>query len=82
LELEALWPGYGIFVARFWGRLLCLGLVVLRVPVAILSHGALELGWLHEIFFGMFGASGDIVLYSSVGTAFMLFGALKFRATQ
>ena len=39
-------------------------------------------GWLREIFFGMFGASGDIVLYSSIGTAFVLFGALKFRATQ
>lgn len=39
-------------------------------------------GWLHEIFFGMFGASGDIVLYAGVGTAFMLFGAFKFRARQ
>lgn len=39
-------------------------------------------GWLHEIFFGMFGANGDIVLYTSVGTAFIFFGALKFKATQ
>ena len=37
-------------------------------------------GWLHAIFFGMFGSSGDMVLYSSVGTAFVLFGFLKFRA--
>jgi hypothetical protein len=39
-------------------------------------------GWLHEIFFGMFGASGDIILYSCLGTTAMLAGAWNFRAMQ
>lgn len=38
--------------------------------------------WVHERFFDMFGANGDIVLYSSIGTAFLLFGALKLRAAS
>ena len=39
-------------------------------------------GWLHEAFFRVFGASGDIALYSIVGTAFVLYGFLKFRASK
>jgi hypothetical protein len=36
-------------------------------------------GWLHEIFFNAFGASGDIVLYSAAGTACVVSGLLIYK---
>ena len=39
-------------------------------------------GWLHSIFFNMIGANGDIVLYSGLGTASLLFGVFKLIAPQ
>ncbi len=39
-------------------------------------------GWLHAIFFDAFGTSGDIVLYSGLATASLLFGFYKLKATQ
>lgn len=39
-------------------------------------------GWLHAIFFNLFGANADTVLYASLGTASLFFGFLRLKAPK
>lgn len=39
-------------------------------------------GWLHRIFYTEFGASGDIILYSLIGSVFLFLGLSGLRERQ
>jgi hypothetical protein len=39
-------------------------------------------GWLRQPFFSAFGPPGDVVLYSAIAVAFLVFGIRKYRASR
>ena len=63
---------------RFWlGLSLCFFvLAAYAYSYPSLSVPSGRWGWLHRIFFAEFGAVGDVLLYSIVGTAALIAGAL------
>lgn len=39
-------------------------------------------GWMHRIFFDVFGPKGDVILLATIGTASLIAGLLKYRANE
>ena len=70
-DIANIWLGFGAFFYL-------LAYIAFTSPSQTSFTG--RWGWLHLIFFNIFGASGDIVLYSGLGTASLLFGFLKLKA--